>query len=236
MRNIDYEQLYQLLFNMEQSNSVSQLSEKLYCSVSKASKLIKEYEQSLELQLYVKNQEFILSKKGKELLSNIEKPLYELRTLVSIGNNLIGIDNNLIEDQFALNSQLIVQYADNTELIRLYNSGKLDKLIISSDYEQMIKYKTKSFVSQKKVYKISNKNLDSNRLIVSNYGCPITKKLQVNGYKIDQYLNQSIAICKMVRAGMGYGYTFSTDTLDPDDILITSQPELAVSFYEYSKF
>lgn len=236
MIKFDYDELFNLLLNMESSSSLKELSEKLYCSSSKCSKMIKDYENRLKLQLYSKNSEYLLSSDGKELLQEIEKPLMLLRQITKLEHDIVGIDESLIgefDDQFG---SLKIQYYDSSELIELYKNGRLDKIVVSSDFEQEFKFNHKKLIINKPVYHIKAKDDDSKYTYANNQGCPIRKKLEANNIRIDETLKQSVAICKMVRLGKGQGYTFNTYSLDPNQIDIQKVKDLAVTFNLYSKY
>lgn len=236
MSKFDYNELYELLSNMEHVRNLTELSERLYCSVSKCSKTINLYESKLKIQLYVKNEKYILSESGKSLLNQIEEPILHLKDITKIEHDTIGIDENLIEEMDSYFKGKNKQYSETEELIKLYNCGKLDKIIISSDFENELNFNSKELITQKPIYRIQKKGNTSDHLFANAKWCPIRKKLEVNGIKIDETLKQSVAICKMVRLGMGKGYTFSVDTLDASEIKIEKIEEFAISFFLYSKY
>ncbi len=236
MLKFDYNELYSLLYNMEKVKNLTELSERLYCSTSKCSKMIKDYELRLKLQLYTKGNINILSTDGKVLLDQIRRPILELSEIVKIEHDSIGIDENLIEELGTEFLEYQKQFFDCHSLIDLYKCGSFDKIIVSSDFEKEFDYRNKKLISQKKVYCISNKDSNTEFVYANDRGCPIRKKLEVNNIKIDETLKQSVAICKMVRLGEGTGYTFSVDTLDPNQIKIEEVKELAINFFLYTKY
>lgn len=236
MLKFDYNELYSLLYNMEKVKNLTELSEHLYCSTSKCSKMIKDYELRLKVQLYTKGNINILSDDGKKLLDQIGRPISELRELIQIEYDSIGIDENLIEELGTEFSDYQKQFSDCNSLIDLYKSGKLDKIIVSSDFEKEFDYRRKKLISQKRVYYIRNKDSNTEFVYANDSGCPIRKKLEVNNIKIDETLKQSIAICKMVRLGEGTGYTFSIDTLDSNQIKIQEVKALTINFFLYTKY
>lgn len=236
MKKIDYNQLYNLLYSMNKVQNLNQLSENIYCSVSKCSKMIKDYETRLKVQLYAKSEGCILSKDGKLLLAQIEQPIVELNKIIKIESDLIGIDENLIEELSDDLSDYRKHYTDCKQLLEMYKSGQLDKIIVSSDFEDEFEFNSKQFIADKKIYHIKHKTDQGQYVYANAYGCPIRKKLEVSKMKIDETLTQSIAICKMVRVAKGEGYTFSVDMLDPKLIDIKIVDELAVSFFLYTKY
>lgn len=236
MLKFDYNELYSLLYNMERVKNLTELSNRLYCSTSKCSKMIKDYELRLKVQLYAKDNINILSEDGKKILDQIRKPILELRELIRIEHDSIGIDENLIEELGTEFLEYQKQFFDCNTLIDLYKCGKFDKIIVSSDFENEFKYRSKKLISQKKVYYISNKDSNTEFVYANDKGCPIRKKLEVNNIKIDDTLKQSVAICKMVRLGEGTGYTFSVDTLDSNQIKIQEVEELTIKFFLYTKY
>lgn len=236
MMKFDYNEFYSLLYNMEKVNNLKELSERLYCSTSKCSKMIKDYELKLKVQLYAKNNINILSDDGKSLLVQIKEPILELRELIQIVHDSIGIDENLIEELDSEFFEYQKQFLDSNSLIDLYKSGKLDKIIVSSDFEKEFDYRSKKFIRQKNVYYISNKDSDTKFIYANDRGCPIRKKLEASNIKIDETLKQSVAICKMVRLGAGTGYAFSVDTLDSNQIKIEKVKELTINFFLYTKY
>lgn len=232
----DYNELYNLLYGMKRARTLTELSDILYCSVSKCSKMIRDYETRLKVQLYVKNEMWILSSDGERLLNQIERPLLELKEILQIEQWAIGIDENLIEDLDTVFLEYDKQYSDSQVLIDLYKSGKLNKIIVSSDFEEEFEFKTKKFIIAKNVYRIKHKQAAKSEVYANAYGCPIRKKLEVSKVKVDETLKQSTAICKMIRSGKGVGYTFSVDTLDADTIEIKAQDNLTVNFFWYTKY
>lgn len=236
MSKFDYNELYELLSNMEYVRNLNELSERLYCSVSKCSKIIRFYESELKIQIYVKNEKYILSANGKELLSQIEEPILCLKNITKIEHDTIGVDENLIEEMGGSFIGKNKKYCETEELIELYNCGKLDKIIISSDFENELSFNSKELITQKPIYHIQKKGNINDKLFANEKWCPIRRKLELNEIKIDETLKQSVAICKMVRLGMGKGYTFSVDSLDAREIKIDKVEELAISFFLYSKY
>ncbi len=236
MARLDYEELYILLYNMKRSKTISELSGKIYCSISKVSKMITYYEKKLKIQLYIKSSEYLLSDEGYQILDQIQGPLKQMQKIVHRENKVIGIDENLIEDKINLENGYKYKYMNCKDLIEDYKSGILDKIIVSSDYESEIKFNSKSLVKQKDIYFIRKKGSASKVISANAIGCPITKKLENKNIKIDNYLTQSVAICKMVRQNEGGGYTFNFDTLNKDLIDIKLIKDLQINFFVYNKY
>lgn len=234
--SLNYEELYTLLYAMSESTSIVELSNKLYCSVSKSSKMIKKYEKQLDMKLYTKSESCILNEKGKEVLKKIEKPLFEIHKNLNIAQNKIGVDENLIDEAIVLKgySYNNIIYDNTNSLIHKYKIGEVDSLVISSDFEEDIVFNTKELVCIKPVYIIKNKETLNQNVYVNKIGCPITKRLELNNYKIDNYLTQSVSICKVVRKGMGMGYTISTDSLNKEQIIIEEKEDLKLEYFHYS--
>lgn len=232
---INYEELYQLLYAMNNSKSINDLSNKLYCSVSKASKMIKEYEENLNVKIYDKNSEYILNTNGQELLKNIEKPLVEIQKQIYKSSKKMGVDENLIEDSIHVSKYEYhnIIYNSTHELIEKYKKGELDAILISSDFEVDIIYNNKEFICTKPVYSIQNRITKADALYANDNACPITRRLELNNQTIDFHLKQSVAICKIVRKGSGRGYTFSVDTLDEQNILIEKDEKMKIKYFLY---
>lgn len=236
MARLDYEELYTLLYNMKSSKTMSELADKLYCSISKISKMITYYEKKVNAQLYIRNEKYLLSEDGYKILTKIEEPLKKLQEIVHRENKKIGIDENLIEDKINISSKWEYKYMNSKQLIEEYKSGGLNKIIVSSDYEENIEFNSKSFIKKKSVYFIKKKGCNSNVIYANAIGCPITKKLMKENIKINNYLTQSVAICKMVRQNKGGGYTFNIDTLEKEKIDIKIIDNLQIHFYIYDKY
>lgn len=238
MKKIDYDELYSLLCNMKESSKLMDLSVKMYWSESKTSKKVKAYEHKLKRSLYFKNSINILSTEGELLLQKLEEPIKNIRTIVNVGENILGVDENLIEDKINLSilEDFKVIYMDSKTLIEKYRLGELDNIVVSSDFEESLDFANKEMIINKKVYFIKKKNCDKETVFANEVGCPIRKKIEKKGIVIDRTFSQSLSICKMIKEGEGIGYTFSVDTLNPNDIHIEDTPQLAILFFMYNKY
>lgn len=230
----DIKELYTLLYYLNESNSVTEVSDKLYWTLSKTSRKIKEYEQSLGFALTCKNDKSMLSGDGVKLLKQIREPYFELVDILNFNQtkSKTGLDENLITSLSDNFNNYIA--ANSHELIRQYNLGEINEIIISSDYQEQINFKNREFYTSLDVYKIKHRDCKSDKVFGNDQSCPIAKKLILNNIKLDTVVSQSLSICNLVKAQEGSGYTFTTLTLN-EEIDIEVIPQLKVDFYKYSR-
>ncbi len=246
---MNYLKFFNLLLAMENSKTISEVADKLYFSQSKASKLIKKYEKDLNVKLYEKKEESILSYEGKKILNDTYEKYKEVEDYFEVyfnkGKKKVGIDENIINEekiiQMVHNNEESIEYifANSIQIINDFNNNNIDEIICSEDFESEYKYCVKDFFLEKEVVRITNKNMlkmnkNLENIFLFEKGCPIRKKLEKK-IKYSQEIYRIDKVVTLVSLNQGIGYLFKTSKFNTSNISIEEVDDLKVRYFHYKR-